>query len=172
MLHSSTDFSTHTQSVKLTMHLPFESITELRKYSSCLCRYIFLLLQSVTILFLHLPKAKNYSYQEMCRTVQPVTKTHCLVPFLKPPAKPVSISFCSCCSTTLSLLCVPCPRSCLLSVFARVSDGSKSVGLVMVVHCVPFKGPPNPRGIKIVLATRLFFSFSFFTFSPLFSLAL
>lgn len=42
----------------------------------------------------------------MCRNVQPVTKTYCLVPFLKPSAKPVSISFCSCCSTTLSLLCV------------------------------------------------------------------
>ena len=31
----------------------------------------------------------------------------------------------------------------------------------MVVHCVSFKGPPNPPGIKIVLATRLF-SFLFF----------
>ena len=79
-----------------------------------------------------------------------MTPRHCPFVFLSAPAAPL-----------LSVSYVSCLRSCLLSVFAGVSDGSKSIGLVMVVHCVSFKGPPNPPGIKIVLATRLF-SFLFF----------
>ena len=153
------------------MFLTFESIPEFRKYSSCLCRYIFLLLQSITILFLHLPRAKNYSYQEMCKNVQPVSKTYCLVPFLKPSAKPS--------------LFLSAPAAPLLSgsyVFPVPGVGSCQFLLewVMVLkyrsgHGCPlcvFERPSQPFWNKDCSGNQTFFFFSFFTFSPLFSLAL